>query len=61
MGAKKERVVPLKGVPRVLMSDSGKPWNGVAPDGSPLIMSDVGSREIYSRAAVAVDVVHPVA
>jgi hypothetical protein len=48
MGAKKERLVALKGVPRVLISDSGNPWNGVAPDGSPLIMSDVGSREIYS-------------
>jgi hypothetical protein len=27
---------------------SGSPWNGVAPDGSPLIMRDVGNREIYS-------------
>jgi len=45
---KKERVVTLKGISRVLMPDGGSPWNGVAPDGSPLIMRDVGSREIYS-------------
>ena len=44
----KERVVLLKGITRVNMPDSGAPWNGVAPDGSPLIMRDVGSREIYS-------------
>jgi len=48
VGAKKERVVALKGVPRVSMPDSGVPWNGVAPDGSPLIMRDMGSRELYS-------------
>jgi Tol biopolymer transport system component len=48
VGAKKERVIALKGVPRVAMNDSGNPWNGVAPDGSPLIMRDVGSRELYS-------------
>ena len=45
---KKERVVVLKNVLRVNMPDSGAPWNGVAPDGSPLIMRDVGSRELYS-------------
>ena len=45
---KKERVVALKGVPRVLMQESNAPWNGVAPDGSPLIMRDVSSRELYS-------------
>jgi Tol biopolymer transport system component len=48
MGAKKERVVALKGVRRVPMPDSGAPWNGVAPDGSPLILRDAGSRELYS-------------
>jgi dipeptidyl aminopeptidase/acylaminoacyl peptidase len=47
-GAKKERVVALKGIPRVNTPDSGAPWNGVAPDGAPLIMRDVGSRELYS-------------
>jgi eukaryotic-like serine/threonine-protein kinase len=45
---KKERVVLLKGISRVNMQDSGAPWNGVAPDGSPLIMRDVGNRELYS-------------
>jgi Tol biopolymer transport system component len=45
---KKERVVLLKGISRVNMPDSGNPWNGVAPDGSPLIMRDVGNRELYS-------------
>ena len=44
---KKERVVSLKGIARVNMP-SNVPWNGVAPDGSPLIMRDVGIREIYS-------------
>ncbi len=47
-GAKKERVVVLKGIPRVDTTDSGIPWNGIAPDGAPLIMRDVGSRELYS-------------
>jgi eukaryotic-like serine/threonine-protein kinase len=45
---KKERVALLKGVARVNAPDSNAPWNGVAPDGSPLIMRDVGNREIYS-------------
>ena len=45
---KKERVVALKGVPRTIIQDSSVPWNGVAPDGSPLIMRDVSSRELYS-------------
>jgi Tol biopolymer transport system component len=45
---KKERVAVLKGVLRVPLMDSGAPWNGVAPDGSPLIMRDVGIRELYS-------------
>jgi len=45
---KKERVAVLKGISRVLMEDSEAPWNGVAPDGSPLIMRDVGYRELYS-------------
>jgi len=44
---RKERVIALKDIHRVVMS-SNQPWNGVAPDGSPLIMRDVGSRELYS-------------
>jgi serine/threonine protein kinase len=45
---KKERVVGLKDIPRVALTISNGPWNGVAPDGSPLIMRDVGNRELYS-------------
>ena len=45
---KKERVILLKGFSRVSVLDSGMPWNGVAPDGSPLIMRDIGNRELYS-------------
>jgi len=45
---KKERVIALKGIARVAMPESGAPWHGVAPDGSPLIMRDVGNREVYS-------------
>jgi len=45
---KKERLIGLKDVPRVSLSQSSAPWNGVAPDGSPLIMRDVGNREVYS-------------
>ncbi len=46
-GGKKERVAALTDVPRVLMG-SQQPWNGVTLDKSPLIMRDVGSRELYS-------------
>jgi eukaryotic-like serine/threonine-protein kinase len=45
---RKERVVVLKSISRVNMADAPTPWNGVAPDSSPLIMRDVGSRELYS-------------
>jgi len=45
---KKERVVLLKGIARVNLPDSSTTWNGIAPDGSPLIMRDVGSREVYA-------------
>jgi Tol biopolymer transport system component/DNA-binding winged helix-turn-helix (wHTH) protein len=45
---KKERVAMLKGISRVPMLSSGSPWNGLAPDGSPLIMRDLGHRELYS-------------
>ena len=46
---KKEREAVLKSVSRVPILGSGTPWNGVAPDGSPLIMRDVGNRELYGR------------
>jgi serine/threonine protein kinase/Tol biopolymer transport system component len=45
---KKEHVLGLKDVPRVALTQSSGTWNGIAPDGSPLIMRDVGNREIYS-------------
>jgi Tol biopolymer transport system component len=45
---RKERVVLLKSISRVNMADAPSPWNGLAPDSSPLIMRDVGSRELYS-------------
>jgi serine/threonine protein kinase/Tol biopolymer transport system component len=45
---RKERVILLKGIARVAMPESNVPWNGVAPDGSTLIMRDVGTRELYS-------------
>jgi serine/threonine protein kinase/Tol biopolymer transport system component len=44
---RKERVVSLRNVSRVVMS-SNQPWNGLARDNSPLIMRDVGSQELYS-------------
>jgi serine/threonine protein kinase/Tol biopolymer transport system component len=45
---KREHVVALKNIPRVYLWQSGQPWNGLAPDNSPIIMRDVGNREIYS-------------
>jgi Tol biopolymer transport system component len=45
---KRERIDSLKNIPRVVLFDSQQPWNGVANDGSPLIMRDVGSRQVYS-------------
>jgi Tol biopolymer transport system component/predicted Ser/Thr protein kinase len=45
---KRERVLGFKDIPRVFMSDSGSPWNGLDLDGSPLIMRDVGIQEIYA-------------
>ena len=44
----KERLVGLKNVVRVTLPISNQPWTGVAPDGSPLIMRDVGNRELYA-------------
>jgi eukaryotic-like serine/threonine-protein kinase len=45
---KRERVLGLKDIPRVFMSESGNPWDGLDLDGSPLIMRDVGIQEIYA-------------
>jgi Tol biopolymer transport system component len=46
-GGKKERVATLTDIKRVLVG-SQQPWNGITPDNSPLIMRDIGSREVYS-------------
>jgi hypothetical protein len=45
---KRERVLGLKDIPRVYMTESANPWNGLDLDGSPLIMRDVGIQEIYA-------------
>jgi eukaryotic-like serine/threonine-protein kinase len=45
---KRERVLGLKDIPRVSMTESGSPWNGLDLDGSSLIMRDVGIQEIYA-------------
>ena len=37
----------LKNIPRPSQA-YGAEWNGVTPDGSPLIMRDEGIREIYA-------------
>jgi Tol biopolymer transport system component len=42
-----ERVLTLKGIPRPVLP-FGAQWSGLAPDNSPLIMRDVGNREIYA-------------
>ena len=45
---KRERVLGVKDIPRVFLTESGNPWNGLDLDGSPLIMRDVGIQEIYA-------------
>jgi serine/threonine protein kinase/Tol biopolymer transport system component len=42
-----ETIAVLKDIPRPTMQ-WGAEWNGITPDGSPLIMRDVGVREVYS-------------
>jgi Tol biopolymer transport system component/DNA-binding winged helix-turn-helix (wHTH) protein len=44
---RKERVASLKDIARPMLN-SYQPWNGLAPDNSPLIMRDVGIQELYS-------------
>jgi hypothetical protein len=44
---KKEQVVSLKEIRRPLLFFGGL-WSGLALDGSPVIMRDVGTREIYA-------------
>ena len=45
---KRERVVVLKDIPRVFISDSASAWSGLDIEGSPLIMRDVGIEEVYA-------------
>jgi len=42
-----KRILSFKGISRYFLS-SGNYWNGQAPDGSVLVMRDVGNREIYA-------------
>jgi serine/threonine protein kinase/Tol biopolymer transport system component len=44
---KVEQLAGLKNIPRPTQAYGGE-WNGVTPDGSPLIMRDEGIREIYA-------------
>ena len=43
---KQERVANLKDVRRVVFALY--PWSGLTPDGSPLLMRDIGSQEVYA-------------
>ena len=44
---KLERIVSLKGFHRA-MGSWGRPWSGLAPDDSPLILRNTGSQEVYA-------------
>ena len=41
-----ERVADLKGLRRTV--NAWIPWSGVAPDGSPLLVRDISSQEVYA-------------
>jgi hypothetical protein len=43
---KLERVASLKDVRRVVFALY--PWSGLTPDGSPLLMRDIGTQEVYA-------------
>ena len=43
---KVERVADLKGVRRTVFA--WIPWSGVTPDGSPLVVRDISSQEVYA-------------
>ena len=47
-----EQVASLKGLRRILVT--GDMWNGITPDGLPLVMRDAGLQKVY-----ALDVVFP--
>jgi serine/threonine protein kinase/Tol biopolymer transport system component len=44
---KLERIASLKGFRRAVGTDGG-PWSGLAPDGSPLLLRNVGTQEVYA-------------
>jgi hypothetical protein len=41
-----EKVASLKGLRRAIVQ--GGTWAGLTPDGSPLVLRDTGSQEIYA-------------
>ena len=46
-GSRVERIVSLKGLRRA-MGSVGVPWSGLAPDGSILLLRNVGTQEVYA-------------
>ena len=42
-----ERIVSLKDFRRAVGTNGG-PWSGLAPDGSPLLLRNVGTQEVYA-------------
>jgi Tol biopolymer transport system component len=43
---KLERIASLRGFRRAV--NAWTPWSGIAPDGSPLVLRDVSSQEVYA-------------
>ncbi len=43
---KLERIADLKGLRRVV--NGWIPWSGITPDGSPILVRDIGSQEVYA-------------
>jgi hypothetical protein len=43
---KLERAADLKGLRRLVFA--GAPWSGVTPNGSPLLLRDISSQEVYA-------------
>jgi len=44
---KLDRIASLKDFRRAVGTSSG-PWSGLAPDGSPLLLRNVGTQEVYA-------------
>jgi hypothetical protein len=45
---KLERIAGLKDFRRAVTSYSSATWSGLTPDGSPLLMRDTGTQEVYA-------------